>query len=704
MKNQNRLLHDVARLFNVQTAHYDGFGRLVKPPVEVILRVLRVLGAPLERMDDLSDALRQRREFFWRRGLEPVVIAWEGAPLRLKLRVPSQFAERPSYYRVGLEQGESLEGPCREDADTVPVQREIEGMRYVVRPLIVPETLPAGYHRLNVAVDDLQFETLLISSARQSYAAPDPNGKRWGLFCPLYALTTEKSWAAGNFSDLQALAEFTSARGGTVAGTLPLLSAFLDEPFDPSPYAPVSRQFWNEFYLDVTRIPEFQTCPVARAIANSAGFTSALDHMRSQSLIDYRHLMALKRRVLEELLRCILNRSSERRTSFERFLATYPIAQDYAAFRAKVERERRTWEHWSAENRDGTLRSGDYDETVKQYHLYVQWQAHEQMRALGEKTKAGEAALYLDFPLGVNRDGYDVWREREVFALEASGGAPPDSFFTKGQNWGFPPLHPEGLKRQGYRHYINCLRHHLRYAGMLRIDHIMGLHRLYWIPRGFAATEGVYVHYSAEEFYAILSLESRRYQAPIVGENLGTVPPYVNTAMATHGIHGMHVSQFCVTPDSQNALPEVGGGEIASLNTHDTPTFYGFWTERDIEDRVDLGLISEAEAAGHRYQRARMREALIAYLKSQGWLKEETPDPGTLLRAWLRQLANSKADLVLVTLEDLWLEPTPQNVPGTWEERPNWRRKARYSLEQICQMPSVTDTLKTIDAIRKQGR
>lgn len=239
---------------------------------------------------------------------------------------------------------------------------------------------------------------------------------------------------------------------------------------------------------------------------------------------------------------------------------------------------------------------------------------------------------------------------------------------------------------------------------MLRIDHIMGLHRLYWIPDGFTATEGVYVHYSAEEFYAILSLESHRHQALIIGENLGTVPPYVNTAMAKHGIHGMSVGQFGIVPDPANALPEVAGDQIASLNTHDTPTFYGFWTERDIQDRLDLGLLSDAESVGHRHQRAQLRAALIAYLKSEGWLKDETPDAAAVLRAWLCELANGKADLVLVSLEDLWLELLPQNVPGTWQERPNWQRKTTYSLEQIHQMLSVTETLKTIDGIRKKGR
>jgi 4-alpha-glucanotransferase len=350
------------------------------------------------------------------------------------------------------------------------------------------------------------------------------------------------------------------------------------------------------------------------------------------------------------------------------------------------------------------LAAGDYDEPARLYHLYVQWQAQEQLHNLAERTKTDGPALYLDFPLGVNRDGYDVWRERAVFALEASGGAPPDSFFTKGQNWGFPPLQPEALQQQGYRYYIACLRHHLQYAGMLRIDHVMGLHRLFWIPRGFGPSEAVYVHYPAHEFYAILSLESHRHQVEIVGENLGTVPPYVNQALARHKIHGMYVSQFCVNADHQNTLEQPAHDDVASLNTHDTPTFGGFWLGKDIEDRLALELLSSPEAENVRQERASIRGALIAYLKSRGWLTEESPEPLAVLRAWLSQLARSDAYLLLLNLEDLWLEPLPQNVPGTWEERPNWKRRARFFLDEIRKMDTVTDILKAIDDIRKHPR
>ena len=218
----------------------------------------------------------------------------------------------------------------------------------------------------------------------------------------------------GDFADLDELIDFTHQANGHAVATLPLLANFLDEPFNPSPYAPVSRLFWNELYLDVPRIAEFADCPAAQTLVDSMEFRRDLETARGQSLIDYRKVMALKRRILEALLQSFLNGNSSRRPSFDKFIATHPRTEDYAIFRAKVERERQVWPHWQSPSRDGVLTPADYDERARLYHLYVQWQCAEQTRAIGAKAKALGTPLYLDFPLGVNRDGYDVWREQQL--------------------------------------------------------------------------------------------------------------------------------------------------------------------------------------------------------------------------------------------------------------------------------------------------
>lgn len=703
------LLRRVARLFNVQTAHLDGLGRRVEPPAEAIFSVLRTLGASLDSMSDLAGAFRERRQLLWREVIDPVVVARGGTSPRIKLRLPSSLADSVPGYEIVLESGATLRGRCQEDAQTIndgakPVARNIEGCSYVTRRLTIPEIPPHGYHRLHLSICGLRLENYLFVAPLRAYSRPGAPANAWGIFCPLYALASAQSWGTGNFADLDSLLHFAAASGAAAVSTLPLLSAFLDEPFDPSPYAPVSRFFWNELFLDVNRIPELHNCPAAKSALESSALQLELRELRGLRYVDYRRAMSLKRAVLQAMLHCLLDEKSERRASFDKFVATHPLAQDYAAFRATTERTHKSWQFWQKASRDGVLRASDYDEEAKQYHLYAQWQCHEQMEALGAKTGADRPALYLDFPLGVSRDGYDVWREREAFALDASGGAPPDTFFVKGQNWGFPPLHPDGLQRQGLRYYIHCVRHHLRYARMLRIDHVMGLHRLYWVPAGFSPTEGVYVRYPAEAFYAVLNLESLRHKAEIIGENLGTVPLYVNDAMERHGLRGMHVSQFGIRTEPSDALDKPARRTVASLNTHDTATFAGFWSGADIDDRAELGLLTQPEKEEEHGHRAAQRHALVSYLRAGNRFDGDEITPEAVLRAWLGVLAQSEAEFLLVNLDDLWLEPLPQNVPGTWQERPNWKRKARFSLDEISGMPALINTLKMIDDIRKNVR
>jgi 4-alpha-glucanotransferase len=695
------LLKNFARLYNLQTVYRDGFGQVRTAPPEAIIAVLKSLDAPVKSSDDLPSALRERRQNLWQRAIEPVLVAWQDKPLSFKVRLPQRLAETKGKYQVVLETGELQAGECSDEPGGRVCAREVEGVGYLVRSLVIQAQIPLGYHRLKLRLGDLHLESYVISATPQAYASVNTNdAKAWGVFCPLYALNSARSWGAGDYTDLATFAGFVGELKGQAVATLPMLASFLDEPFNPSPYAPVSRLFWNEFYLDVTRIPEFAQCPAAQAIVNSAGFQRDLNDARAQLVVDYRKCMALKRQAIEELLKFLLKKNSKRRTSFKKYVTTHPMARDYAAFRAKVERERKVWFYWPSAACAGTLTADDYDESAYQYHLYVQWQCDEQKRWLRDEAKKNGTTLYLDFPLGVNRDGYDVWRERNLFALSANGGAPPDSLFVKGQDWGFPPLHPDAIRGQGYRYYIDCIRHHMALAGMLRIDHIMGLHRAFWVPHGFSAAEGLYVHNQAQEYYAILCLESHRHHVQIVGENLGTVPFYVDEAMERHKILGMHVGIFGVNAAAEQALDKVPANTVASLNTHDTATFMGFWTGADIQDRVELGLLAEAQAQQEHQYRATQREALIKFLRSRGSLTDNSADPGAVLAAWLTFLAQNDEEFLLINLEDLWLEPLPQNTPGTWQERPNWQRKAHLPLETICEMGSVVEVLKTIGDIR----
>jgi 4-alpha-glucanotransferase len=237
------------------------------------------------------------------------------------------------------------------------------------------------------------------------------------------------------------------------------------------------------------------------------------------------------------------------------------------------------------------------------------------------------------------------------------------------------------------------VRHHLRLAGVLRIDHMMGFHRLFWIPHGFGARDGVYVKYPADELYAVFSLESHRHRSILIGEDLGTVPPEVRPAMALHNINRMYVMQYELQPQYQNALTPVYPDCIAVLNTHDMPPFAAWWQGLDIDERVKLGILDPGIAEDERKRRRSMLDALIQTLQRQGRLRGPV-EPRAVLRACLAHLCDGAAQLVLANLEDLWLETESQNVPGTWRERPNWRRRARHSLEAMSRSTEVLDSLR----------
>jgi 4-alpha-glucanotransferase len=699
MSAQDPLLQ-LADLYGVEPGYYDDLRKWRDADPDAVLAVLSVLGAPVERRQDAPAALRERRQALQRRPLEPVLVAWDGHAPEALLRQPARDASAALACRLEFESGETRSWPAQAHDLPVADRAEVEGVAYEARRLALPSPLPIGWHRLTVQWNDRVCEAAVIAAPRRAYG-PDKMMHTWGVFLPLYALRTARDWGVGDLTDLGNLINWVQDRGGGIVGTLPLLAAYLDEPLEPSPYSPASRLFWNEMYVDPRAAAEFSA---VRAMVDSAKFAAERDALRSRSLVEYRRTAALKRRVLEEMARAFYAKPAGRLESYRRFLAEHPRAEDYARFRAAGEKTRASWWTWPDRMRDGRLEQGDYDDAAMRYHLYVQWLADEQVAALAERAGRRGPGLYIDLPLGVNPDGYDVWRDRESFALAVSAGAPPDSFFTLGQDWGFPPLHPENLRATGYRYLRDVLHHHFRHAGVLRIDHMMGLHRFFWVPRGFGAAEGVYVRQHFDELYAVFCLESVRSQCALVGEDLGTVPPEVRPAMAEHNIHRLYIGQFEMKPDRNDPYTWVPGGSVAGLNTHDLPTFAAFWSDEDIVDRHGQGLITEEEALKEQEYRRGLREAVLEKLRQEGRLGADE-DPKLVLRACLTHMAQYGEPLfVLTNIEDLWLSTEPQNRPGTtWTQKPNWQTKAAHALEAFDSLPGLRETLRALDeAVRSR--
>ncbi len=693
MSSDTELL-ELARLHGVQTAYRDagGHDRVASP--EALGGALAALGAPLAQRSDAAEALRSRRRELDERLAPPVVVAWEGKEVYVPLRLPpgtGAFAAQ-----LDLESGDrwltSIDG-----ATLRPGAVAGESLLPVV------QSVPIGYHHLTLEVKGRRSKVLIVAAPRRAFELKQRG--LWGGFLPLYALHTKDSWGAGDFSDLERLARWLGGYGGGLVATLPLLATFLDrEPFEPSPYAPASRLFWNEIYVDPRRLPEFSGSAAALALVESAEFRAEAAALADLGSVDWERTAKLKRSVLAELAKTSLSLSDGRRAEFERFLKAKPYVQEYAKFRA-VGDQHGPWQCWPEAERKGDLADADFLPETVRYHLYAQWAAEQQLDELAAAARSRGPGLYLDLPLGVHGSSFDVWRFPDLFAQGASAGAPPDALFQGGQDWGSPPIHPERQRERGYDYLIASLRHHLAHAGLLRIDHVMQLHRLFWIPNGLPATEGVYVTYPAEELYAVLSIESHRHRAALVGENLGTVAPEVYEAMDRHNVMGLFVAQYELNPDGPELVRKPPANTAASLNTHDMPPFHAYWQGSEIADLEALGAIDDEVAARDRERRARLRARLAtAVAVTRGGSIPEDQTFSQVSLALHEHLAASPAPIALVNLEDLWGETRSQNVPGTHVERPNWQRKARYSLEEMAELPEVRTTLERVEELRAEVR
>ncbi len=741
------LLTELATLWGVQTGYRDSRSRWRESPEEVVLQVLEALGAGYgERLVEgpvvgpgggkaersLRHALALRQAELAGRLVEPVVVAWEGMlpPVAGSGRAPRTARSgsgRPRRLTLLFEEGgeecwEVGRQGSRAPGDGVGGGRARRG------------PLPFGYHRLRVETGGAAAESTVIAAPRRCWASPPPpegvtgctSPRAWGAFAPLYALRSERDWGAGDLADLERLRDMVGAAGGAAVATLPLLATYLDRPFEPCPYSPVSRMFWNEFYLAVDRIPEWAECPPARLLGRGDGAESPVAPLRAELMVKYREVMALKRRALEELCRHFFAHAGpQRREALSAYLRSRPEVLEYSAFRARVESEGGDWRSWPEGGTDALTGSRLLSalSEAERYHLFCQWQMDEQLAHLAGRADAhrggdansaagGRPGLVLDLPVGVHPGGFDAWKWRDLFVDSMSIGAPPDAFFARGQDWASPPLHPQRIREQGHRYYAHCLREHMRHAGYLRIDHVMSLQRLFWVPAGREPADGAYVSYPAEESYAALCLESWRHRSVVVGEDLGTVPVGVRAAMRRHQVLGTWVFQSSLKPQAAFPVDPVPRHVVAALGTHDMFPFAGFVRGDDISSRADTGQLDEAGVRRDLEARRRLMVRLARSLPERDAPRRGSmpaaPEPtsaGALLRNALTYLWDSPAALVLVNIEDLLLETCPQNLPGTDSSQGNWRRKMATTMAGLeLVVSSLSEPYRPAGLLCRPGR
>jgi glycogen operon protein len=679
--------------------------------------LLRAMGIDVSTPIALAEALHALELEVVQPGLAPVSVLPDGvdALRHVELRLPPGVNAARYRLELQLEAGALLKS-----------EGQIGATRAVWQlPLPASGPLPLGYHTLRVGLQSAngaehEYNQQLILTPRSCPSVADRLGARRGagLWAHVYALHRESGLGLGDLGDLRALLRLAQEQGLDFVGINPLHAVDNHSPV-VSPYYPLSRVFGNPLYIDVEAVPELAASDAARKLLTAPQFRASLAELRERPRLDYAAAWRLKLQVLRALHETFVareqGRSSERARAYAAFIAEHADAlRDFATFCAIAEQLGGAtpvydFQQFPAELRDprGPAVAQLAERCAAQIalHMYLQFELDRQLGAAQRDARSAgmPIGIYADLAVGNAPGGADVWSQRGLFARGVCLGAPPDPYSATGQTWGLLPLLPHRLRRDNYRYFRWLARSAVRHAGMLRVDHVMGLLRQFWVPDGCGARDGAYVRFPFEELCGILALEARRSGTLIVGEDLGVVPAGLRERMAELSLLRSQV--VCFERDDSGAfhLPTAyAKGSLATLNTHDMPPLFGYLDSHDLPQLRALGVLPDDGALAHvRAERARAKAALLALLEQQGLLpKVAEPLDGEIMVAVHKLLARTEALLCAASLDDVALEIDSLNVPGVASaEHPSWAKRMRASVETLAKDPVV---LRCLAAIRER--
>jgi 4-alpha-glucanotransferase len=686
-------LRRIADAVGIATRHVDALGVWHEPGEETLAALITAFGLPSDPHDAEEALAEEGRAAPF--GLAPVYVVAAEAPAVLSLRLPEGAGAVDFVCRLedgGEHRGRSDGGELR-----------------------LPEGLPLGYHRLGVEGAGGDAEIDLVVAPDTCHLGPplEWGARSWGLTAQLYGLRRARDWGIGDFSDLAALCREAGRLGAATVGINPLHALFAAEPRHFSPYSPSSRVWLDYRYIDVTQVPGF---------TGDGAATSA-----DGALVDYPAVAARKRPVLEAAFRRFRERAGGALAAeFRAFRRDGGRAlAAFATFEALHEEVIGSgapfaWHRWPAKLRDphsAAVRDFARGKSERvEFFQFLQWQADRQLAAAAAAGRDNGLAigLYRDLAVGVNPNGAEAWADQDLVGPGAAIGAPPDALSRAGQNWGLAPVNPLALRRHGFAPLIAALRANMRHAGVLRIDHVMSLQRLYWVPSGLPATAGAYVNYPFHDLLRLVALESRRHACAVIGEDLGTLPEGFREVVQRANLLSYRVFVFERYGDASFVAPhDYAPLAAASAATHDLATLKGFWLGHDIAWRQRLGLYPDAAAeATELGERRRDRRLLLEALIRAGLItperfaeflpEEDRPvyaaELGDAIHSYL---ARSKARLMLVQLEDVAGEGEQANLPGTTDAHPNWRRRLSLRLDELSAGPELARVAALVGEARR---
>ncbi|MDO5064077.1 MAG: 4-alpha-glucanotransferase [Actinomyces bowdenii] len=669
-------LKHLAEVHGVSTEYWDYHGRLASPRRATLVAVLAALGVKARDEEEIEEALKEHDIAPWRRTLPPTVVMRAGTPSGVVVHLPDGASVS---LRVRLEGGGERTLVQTEDF-TVP--RQVDGVLRGRASFNLPGDLPLGWHTLVAQVGPARGQAATTATAAlavtpERLELPESLGGRgWGAMAQLYSVRSRQSWGVGDADDLTELVSFLGDEGADFLLINPLHAAEPAGAMTPSPYLPVTRRFINPIYIRPENILEVSRLSGPRRSLVQWAVEEVQETNLDAEPIDRDAVWKAKREALEVIF--AVGRSYSRQRDFERFRAEQGEGLERFALWSALTEKYGPLEEWPS-----TLHDADSAYVANEAHslaeridfyAWLQWIVDEQLaRAQATALESGMAlGIMGDLAVGVHPRGADVWSDPQAFAPGVTVGAPPDMYNQQGQNWSQPPWSPEHLAESAYAPLREVVRYVLRHAGALRVDHIIGLFRLWWIPEGLGADAGAYVRYDHEAMVGVVLLEAYRAGATIIGEDLGTVEPWAREYLASRGVLGTSVLWFEKQHDGWPLQPEVYRHlALSTVNTHDLPPTAGYLADEHVELRERLGLLSEPVDQVRAEARLE-RDRMIVRLREHGLLGE-SPTEREIVEALHRYVVRTPSALVGVALVDGVGERRTQNQPGTDEEYPNWK-------------------------------
>lgn len=700
----------------VDSNYWDIFGRQHHVTREALQTILQSLGWDTASLESIEDGRRRRFVETAAAGLPKTSVVSENDKW-----VPITIAKGESGsagYQIRLENKQALSGTV-ELSDLNPIEeRVLDTRHWTALRLELPLETPLGYHELSVTVNGRAVgQSHLIVCPDQAYLPSNlsEGGRTAGFNVALYGLRSSRNWGCGDFTDLHVLIDWARKEVGfSFVGLNPLHALHNRAPYNTSPYLPLSMYYKNLIYVDIERIPEFQASSCARSLAAAPKTQALIEKLRAAEYVEYTAVARLKRSFLKLLYRELWRgKDPDRKRQFEAYCEREgELLSKFALYCALDETLHKqnpnlwTWRDWPSEyqspaSAESQAFAAEHGRLIGAYK-FIQFVIEEQLAAAQQYALASgmPIGLYHDLAVATDNYGSDLWAYPDHYVSGCRVGAPPDDFSPQGQDWGFPPPNKETQRDEGYRLYRESIRKIVRHGGALRIDHVMRLYRLFWVPQGMSPAQGTYVRDYATDLMWVLALESVSSKNIIIGEDLGTVTDEMRALFTRFGILSYRLFPFeknYRTGEFKNSF-EYPRQALVSSSTHDLPTLAGFWQGRDIEARRDAGLTDENGFQSQMNDRRREKHRMLDTLQSENLLPPEYTRSaanlneldGALHNAVIGFLAQVPSVILLLNQEDFTKETSQQNLPGSTAQYPNWQRKMRVPVEDLAQGESAS--------------